>query len=149
MNRLWAITSFFNPAGFNSRLANYRVFRERLGIPLLTVEMTFDGNFALNSDDCDILLQLRGEDVMWQKECLLNLAVNRLPAECDLVAWIDCDVVFEAPDWDVALTEALDQYALVHLFDHRVNLPCDIDARGRVGRSSGGNFVRNIQTGKR
>jgi hypothetical protein len=31
--------------------ANYRVFRRRLHVPLLTVELSFDGNFALRDDD--------------------------------------------------------------------------------------------------
>jgi hypothetical protein len=29
---LWAITTFFNPAGYRCRRENYRVFRERLGV---------------------------------------------------------------------------------------------------------------------
>ena len=34
---LWAITSYFNPAPFKNRLANYRTFRKHLAAPLLAV----------------------------------------------------------------------------------------------------------------
>ena len=126
MHRLWAITSYFNPAGYSSRLANYRIFREHLSVPLLVVEMSFDGSFTLTTDDCEILLQLNGGDVMWQKERLLNIALSHLPDDCDMVAWIDCDVVFEADNWAKQITDALNRFALVHLYGHRVNLPRDL-----------------------
>ena len=44
---LWAITSFFNPAGYKSRLTNYRLFRSRLDVPLVAVELSFTGEFEL------------------------------------------------------------------------------------------------------
>jgi hypothetical protein len=31
---LWVIASYFNPVGYRRRLANYRLFRERLIVPL-------------------------------------------------------------------------------------------------------------------
>jgi hypothetical protein len=96
---LWGITSFFNPAGFDSRRANYRTFRSRLNVPLLTVELSFADGFELQPTDAEILLQISGGDVMWQKERLLNLALAALPPDCDLVAWLDCDVIFGSSDW--------------------------------------------------
>ena len=92
---LWAVTSYFNPAGYRRRKANYRVFRERLPLPLLTVEWSPTGQFELQPGDADILIQLTGGDVMWQKERLLNIGVERLPSQCKHVAWVDCDLVFE------------------------------------------------------
>ena len=46
-DRLWAVTCHFNPCGYHRRIANYRVFRDRLQIPLLTVELSFTGTFEL------------------------------------------------------------------------------------------------------
>ena len=123
MNRLWVITSYFNPAGFHRRLANYRVFRQHLRESLVTVELSFDGGFVLRPSDAEVLVQLHGGDVMWQKERLLNIAIGHLPDSCDKVAWIDCDVVFNADDWADRATEALDRWRFVHLYDHRLNLP--------------------------
>ena len=60
---------------------------------------------------------------MWQKERLLNLVVKSLPEECETVAWIDCDVIFESMDWVTNAIKALECSQLVHLYQHRVNLP--------------------------
>jgi hypothetical protein len=77
--KLWAITYYFNPMRYESRRLNYRVFRRRLGIPLLAVELSFDGISDLGRDDADILVSLHGGDILWQKERLLNLALGALP----------------------------------------------------------------------
>jgi hypothetical protein len=77
---VWAIASYYNPVGYRRRLANYRLFRANLGIPLVTVELSFDGRFELAEDDADILIQLTGGAVLWQKERLLNLAAKAVPA---------------------------------------------------------------------
>lgn len=114
--RLWAITSYYNPVPYRRRLENYRIFRERLGIPLLTVELVYGKTPELGEGDADILVQLRGRDVMWQKERLLNLAVGRLPAACDKVAWLDCDVFYEDPDWATRLERLLDDLAVVEAY---------------------------------
>jgi hypothetical protein len=113
---LWAITSYFNPAGYKSRLANYRTFRKHLAVPLVTVELSFNGRFELQPGDADILVQLAGGDVLWQKERLLNVSLRHLPPACDTVAWVDCDLIFAADDWAERARAALSEFSLVHLF---------------------------------
>jgi len=113
---LWAITSYFNPIGYRRRLANYRVFRECLGVPLAAIELSFDGGFELGAGDADLLVQVQGRDVMWQKERLLNLLLPQLPTECRYVAWLDCDIVFERPDWPGRVSSALAQTPLLQIF---------------------------------
>lgn len=120
---IWAITSYFNPAGYRNRLENYRIFRQRLAVPLVTVELSYGGEFELGEADADVLVQIRGPDVLWQKERLLNVALQALPAEIDKVAWIDCDVVFGRADWSCVASQLLDDVALVQLFHQRYNLP--------------------------
>ena len=120
---LWAITSYFNPAGYRRRLETYRQFRERLAVPLATVELSFTGRFELGPGDADALLQIHGGDVMWQKERLLNLALRLLPESCDQIAWLDCDVVFTNGDWPAQVRGALDDVPLVHPFQARADLP--------------------------
>ncbi len=73
------VTSYFNPMRSRRRLANYRTFRSRLNVPLFTVELAFDGQFELTSSDADHLIQLSGGDIMWQKERLLNIALEAVP----------------------------------------------------------------------
>jgi hypothetical protein len=118
---LWAVTSYYNPAGYRRRKANYRLFREHLQLPLLTVEWSRDGRFELGPGDADVLVQLAGGDVMWQKERLLNLGVARLPAECTHVMWVDCDVIFGRLVPDAVMAE-LERVPLVQPFKTDVNL---------------------------
>ncbi|MEO8362549.1 MAG: hypothetical protein ABI672_21155 [Vicinamibacteria bacterium] len=104
---LWAVTCLFNPQRYVRRIANFRAFRSALNVPLLAVELSFDGRFELGPDDANVLIQLRGRDVMWQKERLLNIGVRALPPECTSVALLDCDIVFERTDWATAAMDAL------------------------------------------
>jgi len=113
---LWAITSYFNPMGYCRRLRNYRLFRERLTVPLLTVELSYGDTFELGPHEAELLIQLRGQDVMWQKERLLNLALDTLPDGCTSVAWLDCDLLFGRADWPSAAEQLLTQFDLIQLF---------------------------------
>ena len=114
---LWAITSYFNPVGYARRLANYREFRRRLKVPLVTVELARDrATLQLRPDDADRLVQLTGEDRLWQKERLLNVALRALPPDCGEVAWLDCDVVLDAEDWPRRVGDALSRFTLVQPF---------------------------------
>src|SRR5262245_28638638 len=107
---LWAITAYFNPVGYRRRYANYQMFRRHLSIPLLTVELAFDRDFELRDTDADCLIQRRGSDVMWQKERLLNLAIDHLPTTCTRVLWIDCDLIYTCRNWAADLNRLLDAY---------------------------------------
>ena len=122
---IWAITSYFNPAGYRNRLKNYRIFRQRLTVPLVAVELSCGAEFELGEGDADVLVRIRGGDVLWQKERLLNVALQSLPADCDKVAWFDCDVVLARSDWPRVASQLLEDVPLVQLFHERYNLPAD------------------------
>ena len=121
----WAITSYFNPFRFKHKYANYRHFRDRLQLPLVAVELGYGPEFELDSTAAEILIQARGGDVLWQKERLLNVALAALPAACRKVAWVDCDVIFEANDWPERTSLLLDEAVLVQPFSHAFRMPCD------------------------
>lgn len=140
---LWAIAGYFNPVGFKRRLSNYRLFRKHLCIPLATVELSFDGRFELSQPDADILLQLSGGDVMWQKERLLNLALAMLPDTCTKVVWLDCDLIFEAPDWARMTSERLDDVPLVQPFSHAYRTPPGWQPGDGV--DGGGDFLQGMR----
>lgn len=123
MNDLWAITSFFNPAGFRRRRLNYRIFRAHLTVPLLTVELSFTGEFELEPADADRLIRLRGGSVLWQKERLLNIAAAALPDSCRYVAWLDADVIFDDEDWPIRACEVLRRTRLLQLYSCAIDLP--------------------------
>jgi hypothetical protein len=118
--RLWVLTTYFNPLGWRQRRHNYDLFRA--GLPdttrLLTVEHAPCGAPDLTERDADLMVTVTGGDVMWQKERLLNIGLARLPRDCDVVAWMDCDVVLTDPDWPRRAREALGQGVwLVQPFD--------------------------------
>lgn len=124
----WAIAAYFNPVGYSSRYSNYTVFREKLKVPLLTVELGYRNSYELKGEHADILVQIPSEHVLWQKERLLNLALDNLPATCTTVAWIDCDILFDSPDWPARAENSLDTHRLVQLFSRAGHL-----RRGDVG----------------
>jgi hypothetical protein len=128
MSKLWAITAYFNPCGYQSRRENYARFSADLRVPLLAVELSFDGAFELDPGSADRLVRRRGGDVMWQKERLLNIALEHLPAACEAVAWLDCDVLFSRPDWAEAAVAALGEWPLIQPFS---------TARDALGQGAG------------
>ncbi|MET0165151.1 MAG: hypothetical protein ABW318_09120 [Vicinamibacterales bacterium] len=139
---LWAITSYWNPMRYRRKLANYRLFRERLGVPLIAVELAYGEEFELGEDDAEILVRRRGRDILWQKERLLNIALQALPQSCCKIAWVDCDVVFEAPDWAERTSLLLDRAALVQPFSRLHRMPTDW--RPEHGPRPAGELLRSV-----
>lgn len=91
-------------------------------MPLVAVELSFDGDFELTNNDADILIQISGGAILWQKERLLNLAIKSVPPEADSIAWIDCDVVFERTDWVADAKQQLTSANVIQLFADTIDL---------------------------
>jgi hypothetical protein len=113
---MWAITSYYNPVRYKRRLSNYRIFRANLDVPLVTVELSFDGTFELEKNDADRLIQISGGAVLWQKERLLNLAIKQVPPDIENIAWVDCDAILGRPDWIEEAKRQLDKFQVIQLF---------------------------------
>lgn len=127
--RFWGLTTFFNPQRYKGRGQLYRMFRDSAkaqGLPLVTVELAFGNTaFELQEGDAEILIQIRAsrDNVMWQKERLFNIGFAHLPPQCDSFAWLDCDVLFDNPNWVRETQELLLQYAVVQPFSISARLP--------------------------
>jgi hypothetical protein len=119
---LWGITCFFNPSRSRRRLENYQAFRRSLGVPLVTVELAYGPQPELHEEDADILIPLRGKDILWQKERLLNLALEAVPRDCDAIVWLDSDVLFERADWPVLVRKELERCVLLQPFQDTVDV---------------------------
>jgi hypothetical protein len=117
------ITSFFNPAGYKRRLENFLRFREHLCAQLIVAEMSMDGTFVVPSDQRTKVIRVRGTDVMWHKESLLNLALDHVPLTVKYIAWLDCDVILERQDWLLGAKALLGRHSLVQLFTDLHDLP--------------------------
>jgi len=118
---------------YGRRLSNFKVFRKHLSVPLVAVELAFSEEFELQEQDADVLVQLRGGAVLWQKERLLNVALKVLPPSCRKVAWLDCDIVFRTADWATSARALLDEVAIVQLFKQVHYLPAHGDTDRPVG----------------
>ena len=113
---MWGITVYFNPVPGRGilRLENYKRFRDMTqsqGLRLCTVELLYDDSKPeLCEEDAELLLHVHTtheKGVLWQKERLMNIALEALPLECDKVCWLDADIIFDDNDWVAKTTQAL------------------------------------------
>ncbi len=122
----WGIATYFNPAGFSTILDNVELFSERIrrqGLKLVVVELAF-GEDAYEVPDkmADHIIRLRSTTVLWQKERLLNIALQELPERCDKVAWLDADVLFANCAWVEQTSRLLQRYVVVQPYDLALGL---------------------------
>jgi hypothetical protein len=122
---LWVVTTYYNPARYRTKRQNYELFAAPLraaGIPLITVECAF-GTEPFELPATPEVLQVRGRDVMWVKERLINLAIAHLPQAATKVAWLDADILFANPEWARITSTLLDSYPIVQPHDRVGRLP--------------------------
>lgn len=118
---LWGVVAYFNPTHSPVSLANLNRFSNearRQGLKLLIVELTFNNSDSEVTDEVgDLVVHLSSDTMLWHKERLLNIGVEALPPECDKVAWLDGDIIFENPDWVAQTIHLLDSYMVLQLFE--------------------------------
>ena len=126
LNDIWGITCYFNPQRERTCKSNYDTFREsskNQGLPLITVELANGDNpFELTQKNADILIQVRAESVLWQKERLLNIALHRLPETCTKVVLLDRDILFLDNAWVGKTSQLLDKHDALQPFSTVVRL---------------------------
>jgi hypothetical protein len=88
-------------------------------LPVFVGELVFPNQCYLlpESEGTVSAFRFSAPDVMWHKERLINLTVERLPAQYTKIAWIDADVQFPDDRWYSQASTLLDSYPLVQLFD--------------------------------
>ena len=90
------------------------------------------------------MFQFRCRDVMWQKERLLNLTIDRVPDRYTKIVWVDADVLFTNPRWIVEASERLDDFPVIQPFSHAVRLrPGETSDFGGGERARGFCFTRS------
>jgi hypothetical protein len=121
---IWGVTAYFNPTSNPWLPRNLAMFADSVrsqGLKLAIVELAQDGaGFEVEASACDLLLRRRTDATLWQKERLLNIAVAALPESCDKVVWLDCDLLFDNPDWVAQTSRLLDRHSVVQPFDSAV-----------------------------
>ena len=123
---LYVVTCITNPMRFWSRYELYHEFEKRItdsGAILYTIEAAYgERQHAVTCTDNPRHIQLRMKDELWHKENLLNLAIQRLPADWKYVAWIDADIQFARPDWATETLQQLQRYDVLQLFREAIDL---------------------------
>lgn len=120
----WCLTTLFNPANYKSLVRNHNTFSESLrkqGCNLLTLELAFgDDKHNLTGGN---VVPMRGKDVMWHKERLINHGTTLLPKDCTAYAWIDADLIFADPNWVEKAESLLKKHDVIQLFQRVFYLP--------------------------
>lgn len=116
---LYVVTTYFNPCRYRTRRANYDRFRQGIrdaGVPCITVECAF-GDAPFELPPALDLVQVRAGSLLWQKERLLNLAASWLPRQCKVVAWLDCDILFDNENWPEELLRVMRTHQVAQVFE--------------------------------
>lgn len=127
-NTLHVIGVVSNYAMWHSR---YRLFREwyrvmqaTKNVKVYIVEVAFgDRNFECTEYLNPTHLQLRTNSEAWVKESMINCGVRYLlPKNWKYMAWVDCDVFFDNPDWAQMTLHELQRHELVQPFQQAIDL---------------------------
>ena len=128
---LIAIIPYYNPFKWKIRLKNYNTCVSRLrsqGCKVITVECAIGDKIY----ETDAEMKVFYTYIIWQKERLINLAVERLPS-CDNIIWLDNDLIFSDENWVEKTEELLKINDYVQLFEKVVYLyPGSMDVKDGV-----------------
>jgi len=120
MGKVGLVASYFNPCNFKLRRDNYLKFFEKLGEfsrYLTTVELAFD-DAKFHLEALPNRLAFRSPHIMWQKEALLNIGINKAIADgYEYIVWLDADIEFHNDGWYDQLELACSQHALIQVFE--------------------------------
>lgn len=152
--KLAVLTTFFNPKNYINLRYNYLKFSEKIKqkADLFPIELSFNGDFFIEDEN---VIRINGskDNILWQKERLLNIALENLPKEYTNVAWIDCDIIFENENWVDEVNDKLKEYKVLHLFEKYERIG-DNDEVSESGISiikeiiDSGIIITNIKKGK-
>ncbi len=100
-NDLAIMIAFFNPAKsirIQQNLLLVKHYFDLANIPYFIAELAFNNDkFILNKSDN--ILQLRSNSYIFYKENLINLLEKIIPNQFTKLCIMDCDIMFENPNW--------------------------------------------------
>ena len=131
--KLHVVIVMSNPSNFATRYILTKEFIKRISmeesnVELYIVELAYGTQrFHITERGNPRHLQLRAKDVLWHKENMINLAVEKLlPKTWQAMAWIDADIEFENVNWAVDTLKLLNgSFDVVQLFSHA----CDMNEK--------------------
>ena len=134
INKLALITCHFNPCGYKSPVNNFWKFVDGLGDyteHLYVAELSFNDNFSINLPNTFRFRGRREDQLVWQKERLLNALIDKVPYSYDAIAWLDSDILFLNNNWYKATIDVLRCYKICQMYEYSHWL----DEFGRVALS--------------
>lgn len=135
--KLAVITTYFNPMNYVNIKWNYMQFSENINCDLFTIELSFDDNFFLEGENV-IKISGNQNNILWQKERLLNILIEKIPEEYTNIAWVDCDIIFNNKNWIEETNNALEYYKVTQLYEfaNRLdeNYQVEIKSKGIIKR---------------
>ena len=115
------ICSYFNFGNSTKIRNNYIKFRRNFKYDITTVELALpDQQFFI---DDSIKLAVDYNNILWQKERCLNIAIEESKRGTDAIAWIDTDVIFDNPNLLRDTEEALEKWKVVQMFEKVYETP--------------------------
>ena len=109
---------FFNPAGYSRNLRNYVRFRNHMAqfnVDVFVVELVFNDDRP-ELKDPDLLIRGTDDNLLWQKERILNLLIKQIPDEYDAIGWFDADILFLNQRWLTIAKEKLQKVSVIQPF---------------------------------
>ncbi|GIW81341.1 MAG: hypothetical protein KatS3mg105_3148 [Gemmatales bacterium] len=123
------ITCYYNPCGYRLVREKYWRFRECLGrCDFFCIEASWNRRWET---DAAFHITAHDNQLMWQKERLLNILIDKLPSRYDRIVWIDADLILLDPDWLERAGAMLDKYPVGQPWS-RFHI---LDSKGCISRS--------------
>jgi hypothetical protein len=139
LQEMAVVVCHFNPLGWISTRANYLQFLREMRsckIPLFSVEVAFEGQSFVSANPF-LSLKADSSHMLWQKERLLNYAIENLPRQFDMIALVDADILFLNPSWCSQAVSKLRELPVLQLFSRMHRL----DQSGVISSSFSGAFA--------
>lgn len=119
----------FNPTNSVRIVQNWLYVWNRLraaGIPVFGAELLYPWQRASFLAPEFKTITVRSSSIMFHKEKLLERLVREVPESYTKLCAIDCDIVFQRPDWYDAVSAALDATPVVQPYDRCMWLNADL-----------------------
>lgn len=134
------ICSYFNFSNSSLIKHNYIKFRKNFPYKITTIEIALPNQKFFIEDSIKIVASK--DNIFWQKERCLNLAIANSLDRTKYIAWIDTDIKFYNNNLKNNTLQALEEYPVVQLFEKCVEYPKINSYNNNIG--IGYKFVNGI-----
>jgi hypothetical protein len=115
------ICSYFNFGNSKRIKTNYKKFRKYFPYPITTIEVALPKQKFFIDDS--IKIRANYDNIFWQKERCLNIAIENLPEDTEYISWVDTDIRFYNDNLLEDTYKALESYPVVQLFEECFEKP--------------------------